>query len=310
MNSPKVSIGLPVFNGANYLRRSVQSLLAQTCENFELIISDNASTDETEGICRELARGDARIQYHRNETNIGAARNYNQVFHLARGKYFKWAAHDDECHPAMVQRCVEVLERSPAAVTMVYPLGELIDEQGRTLRRPLDRIECKQDRPHRRLCHLLSTLNMCDPVFGLYKSEYLKRTQLIGPFFGADYVLLGELVMIGEIWELEEVLFRLRAHEQRSMQAHASARARAAWYDPAVLRKRFIMPDWERMVWELLKSARRAPLPAAERLRCCLAISGTHYYWRLRNAAGRLKRRLKTGFRREEDASSVLYPNR
>lgn len=294
MSSPTVSIGLPVFNGANYLHRAVQSLLAQTHNDFELIISDNASTDETEAICRELAQTDNRIRYHRNETNIGAAGNYNHVFKLARGKYFKWAAHDDECHPVMVERCLEVLERSPTTVTMVYPLAELIDEQGRTLRQPLDRIECKHNRPYQRLAHLLSTLNMCDPVFGLYKSEYLKRTQLIGPFFGADYVLLGELVMLGEIWELDEVLFKLRAHHQRSMQAHPSARARAAWYDPTAIRKRFIMPDWERMVWELLKSARQSPLPAAEKLYCCLAISGTHYYWRLRNAVGRFRRRLKT----------------
>jgi hypothetical protein len=196
----------------------------------------------------------------------------------------------------MVRRCVEVLDRAPASVTMVYPLAELIDEQGKTLRSPLDHIECKDARPHRRLAHLLKSLNMCDPVFGLYKTEYLKKTQLIGPFFGADYVLLGELAMLGEIWELDEVLFRLRAHEQRSMQAHPSVRARAAWYDPAAARKRFIMPDWERMVWELLKSARRSSLPPAEKLHCCLIIPSVHYWRRFRNFGGRWKRRLKIQF--------------
>ena len=67
---------------------------------------------------------------------------------------------------------------------------------------------------------------MCDPVFGLYKTEYLRKTRLIGSFFGADYVMLSELAMLGEIRELNEVLFRLRAHSQRSMQANTSTRAR------------------------------------------------------------------------------------
>src|SRR5215469_6919606 len=110
MSNPKVSIGMPVYNGANYLRSSVPSLLAQDYEDFELLISDNASTDETESICRELAESDGRIRYFRNERNVGAAQNYNKVFRLASGTFFKWAAHDDECHPTMLRRCVEVLE--------------------------------------------------------------------------------------------------------------------------------------------------------------------------------------------------------
>lgn len=297
MPRPRVSIGLPVFNGANYLRRSVESILAQDYGDLELIVSDNASTDETESICRELAARDSRIRYYRNQTNLGAARNYNKVFELARGEFFKWAAHDDECHRAMVRRCVEVLESAPASVTMVYPLAELIDEQGRTLEAPLDRIESRDPRPHRRLARLLWSLNMCDPVFGLIRTEYLRKTRLIGPFGGADYVMMGELAMLGEIWELNEVLFRLRAHSKRSMKANPSERARAAWYDPAAVKKRFVVPALERMVWELSKSAWRSSLPPAEKVKCCLVVPGTHYWRRFRNAGGRIKRRLKVSLR-------------
>jgi hypothetical protein len=116
---------------------------------------------------------------------------------------------------------------------------------------------------------------------------------LIGPFFGADYVLLGELAMLGEIHELDEILFRLRAHPKRSMKANRGARAQAAWYDPSVAQRLFVMPGWERMVWELLKSAGRAPLPLGERTLCLMAIAGTHYWRRFRNAGGRVKARLK-----------------
>src|SRR5687768_13669514 len=117
--TPKVSIGLPVYNGADFIQACVASLLAQDYGDFEIVISDNASTDRTEEICRDLVAKDNRVRYFRNETNLGACPNYNKVFHHARGEYFKWAAHDDECHPAMIRRCVEVLSASPSSVVMV-----------------------------------------------------------------------------------------------------------------------------------------------------------------------------------------------
>jgi glycosyltransferase involved in cell wall biosynthesis len=293
MASPIVSIGMPVFNGADYIHRSLGSLLAQDYDDFEIIISDNASTDQTEEICRQFVREDNRIRYVRNQTNLGAARNYNNVFHLARGRFFKWAAHDDECHPAMIRRCVETLDNAPPFVVMVYPLAELIDGQGARVCAPLDHIEVKDPRPHRRLGRLLWSLSMCDPVFGVIKTEYLRQTQLIGPFFGADYVLLAELAMLGQIWELNEILFRLRAHPKRSMQANANSRTRTAWYDPAAARKLFVLPGWEQMVLELLKSVRHSSLPPTQKFMCSFVVPATHYWRRFRNAGGRVKRRLK-----------------
>ena len=294
MRVPRLSIGLPVYNGADFISSAIVSLLKQDFEDFELIIADNASTDETEAICRDFAARDNRVHYHRNETNLGAARNYNKVFELSRGELFKWSGHDDECHPAMFRRCVEFLDAAPPSVSMVYPLGEYIDEEGRTLASPLDRIESRDPRPHRRLARVLWGLNMCDPIFGVIRSQFLRRTQLIGRFFGADYVVLGELAMMGEIREIDEVLFRLRAHRKRSMIINRSTRAKAAWFDPSAARKLFVMPGWERMAWEMFKSASRAPLPPAEKLKCCLTVPGVHYWRRFRNAGGRAKARLKS----------------
>ena len=94
---PRVSIGLPVYNGENYMAAAIDSLLAQTFTDFELIISDNASTDATEQICRDYAHRDGRIRYYREEVNRGAAWNFTHTFELARGEYFKWHAHDDLC---------------------------------------------------------------------------------------------------------------------------------------------------------------------------------------------------------------------
>src|SRR4051794_3298661 len=95
MPPPKLSIGLPVYNGENFLAHAVDSILAQDFRDFELIISDNASTDRTAEICRGYAESDPRVRYVRFETNQGGSRNFCYVFELARGEYFKWAAHDD-----------------------------------------------------------------------------------------------------------------------------------------------------------------------------------------------------------------------
>src|SRR3712207_6191103 len=112
--SPKVSIGLPVYNGEKFIREAIDSILNQTFEDFELIISDNASTDETAAICQTYAAQDRRVRYFRNLENIGAAGNHNRVFEAASGKYFKWAAHDDLCGPNFVAECVNVLDRDPS----------------------------------------------------------------------------------------------------------------------------------------------------------------------------------------------------
>ena len=96
---PRVSIGLPVYNGELFLENALDSILSQTYSDFELIISDNASDDKTEEICRSYAARDKRVRYSRNAHNLGAAPNYNRVYHLARGRYFKWASHDDVLAP-------------------------------------------------------------------------------------------------------------------------------------------------------------------------------------------------------------------
>ncbi len=92
---PKVSIGMPVYNGAAYICKALDSLLAQSFDDFDLIISDNASTDETQAICQAYAKKDARIRYVRQEKNMGPIGNFDFVLNQSQGEYFMWAAHDD-----------------------------------------------------------------------------------------------------------------------------------------------------------------------------------------------------------------------
>ena len=106
---PLVSIGLPVFNGEDFLENALDSILSQTYRNIEVIVCDNASTDRTESIIASYAQNDERIKYSRHDENLGAALNYNSTFELSKGKYFKWAAHDDVMHENYIEQCVNCL---------------------------------------------------------------------------------------------------------------------------------------------------------------------------------------------------------
>src|SRR5262245_35151443 len=123
-SSPRVSVGLPVYNGERFVADAIDSILSQDFEDLELIISDNASEDATEEIARAYVEKDARARYVRNEVNVGAARNYNNLVDMARGEYFKWAAHDDQCAPGFVGRCVDVLDRDESVVLVFPRAGE------------------------------------------------------------------------------------------------------------------------------------------------------------------------------------------
>jgi glycosyltransferase involved in cell wall biosynthesis len=264
-SNPRVSIGLPVFNGDEYIEEALHSLLAQTHADFELIISDNASTDRTEQICRRYAAKDDRIRYFRNENNLGAAKNFNQLFELSSGEYFKWAAHDDLCAPEHLQRCVEVLDREPNVV-LCYPKTSIINEQGELVEHYFDGFNLRSPKPHERFRDFFRAPGLCNPVFGLTRASALKRTALIGNYASSDRVLLGELSLLGQFFEIPEYLFYRRGHPQRSLAANITDSEIAAWFDPA-MRSKILLPRWRRFS-EYLKAIGRAPLSWSERVRC------------------------------------------
>ena len=126
---PRLTIGLPVYNGERYLAESIEALLGQSYTDFELIISDNASTDDTSLICGRYAKQDSRIRYYRQPRNVGLAPNHNFCARQARGELFKWAAADDLYHRDLLLRCVEVLDERPEVV-LVHSYTAMIDEDG------------------------------------------------------------------------------------------------------------------------------------------------------------------------------------
>lgn len=258
---------MPVFNGERFIEEAIASILGQTMPGFELIISDNASTDRTGEICRAWAGRDKRIRYERNESNLGAAENYNRVFRAASGRYFKWAAHDDICAPAFLERCVERLERDPTVV-LCYPRSIFIDDAGRRLAEHGEQADYTDPRPHRRLRTWLMDRpgGWCNLVFGVIRSEALAKTRLIGKFAAADYILVAELGLLGKLVELEEPLFLRRDHPGRSGVAHAGVARTTLWYDTSAKRKRVYLPRW-RLLAEYMRGVRRVPIGLREKLR-------------------------------------------
>ncbi len=287
-----VSIGMPVYNGDLFLEKAIDAILKQTYQNFELIISDNASSDRTSEICLTYADRDARIRYFRNEINIGAAGNYNRVFELAKGEYFKWAAHDDWCAPEYLEKCIEVLDREPSVV-LCYAKAYLVKEQENNLSiYTEDDLNIRSDRPHQRLFKLLETYgwNHVPQVFGVIRTEVLRKTVLIGNYPHADRVLLAELAILGEFCELSDRLFYRRVHPKISQWANNTDESLATWYDTKK-KNQLVMPQWRRYS-EYFQIVKRARLSWSEKVFCYLQL------WRRLLISPGVKTRL-TGIFRE-----------
>lgn len=260
-----VSIGLPVFNGERFIREAIDSILSQTFGDFELIISDNASTDGTENICKEYCDRNKCVRYYRNSSNYGAAQNYNQLVQLATGKYFKWASHDDVCAPRLIERCVEILDQEPAVV-LCYAKTTFIDEKSQTINEYEDKLNLCTPEPHLRFRQFLKKPAGCNPVFGMMRRDVLAATRLIGSFEGSDYNLLAELCLRGRFWEVPERLFYRRNHPQMSRRASKTSRDFSRWFN-AQYRGRNRLPCLK-ILRELLKSINQAPIDSHQKLLC------------------------------------------
>ena len=182
--TPLVSIGLPVYNGERFLAQALDSLLGQTLQDFELIISDNASTDGTADICLDYAARDARIRYIRQPSNIGAPRNWNFVALEARGRYFKWASADDFCDPRMLEKCVAVLSADPSVV-LCYGRACIVDEETGEHRPFAHDFSAVDPRPSERFKTVFRSLVLKQRAQGVIRLDVLRRTSLEPPIWRA-----------------------------------------------------------------------------------------------------------------------------
>jgi glycosyltransferase involved in cell wall biosynthesis len=281
---PRVSIAVPVYNGESFLARTLDALLAQTLGDFELIITDNASTDRTGEICSSYAQRDPRIRYYRAQENRGVVRNFNWCIELARGQYFHWHAADDSCEPTFLEKCVAVLDADDSVV-VAFARSRIIDEQDRTIRLNDYDVAADLPRPHERFAAFINLdhrRHCAQEVYGVIRTDALRSTGGYDKCVRTDSILLARLGLLGRFRAVDEPLFLNREHEDRSVRLVPGQRARtrsrlSKWlgvgpipppefWDPSVAGK-ITFPEW-RVLLEYIRSIRRAPLSAADRARC------------------------------------------
>ena len=218
--SPRVTICIPVRNGEKYLRRCIDSILAQTFSDFELIVCDNASTDATPEICQAYVARDARIRYRRHDRNIGPAGNFNCGVYLARGEYFRWQAHDDIAAPDHLAQCVAALDNDPSAV-VAYPQVMIIDQSDQPIE-PYD-LALRTDSAHasRRFRAMVMANHRRHrnfEIFGLMRTSVLRRTPLQEAYAHGDRVMMVRMALLGRMVQIPQRLFLARRHQTQSMQ--------------------------------------------------------------------------------------------
>ncbi|HEY4571362.1 MAG TPA: glycosyltransferase [Kribbella sp.] len=265
---PRLTVGLPVYNGEKYLVESLEALLGQSYGDFRLVISDNASTDATEEICREYLARDPRISYFRQPVNIGATPNHNWCFEHSDTELFKWASYDDLYGGDLLARCVEALDADPHLV-LAHAYQAIIDGNGDIVLEvdyPLDTAN-----PHApdRFRSLLFDVGG-DDFYGVMRSDILRRTPLNGSYHHSDRTIMAELALYGRFHQVPELLFFRRDHPDRAERAKPTIRSRSANMEPR--RASRLRNPTVRLIGEYVNGfvggIRRAPLSSADRREC------------------------------------------
>jgi len=263
---PLVSIGLPVRNGEQHVGDAVRSVLEQEYDRLDLVISDNASTDGTEEICRQLAGSDPRIQYHRQPENIGLVPNFNAVLRMARGTYVKWMGDDDWLTPRYVSRCVEVLD-DDAALILVTTQQAHVHPDGAVESADYDGTRMRSDRPVERFTEMLRLLTeshlLLDPLYGMMRRDPVRRLPRPVMLF-EDEIFAARLALAGSFGHVREVLSYRRFEPFQRLPTTA---------------RRLGVPPWQAKVAttlqcrELLAAVREADLDPGERREARAAVA-------------------------------------
>lgn len=266
---PCVSVGLPVYNGENFIIETLDSILSQTYTDFELIISDNASTDNTQNICKAYAAKDKRIRYYRNEQNLGGAWNYNRALDLSKGAYFKWAAHDDVLAPTLIAECVNIMDED-SSIILCHSKTSVINENSLLIDFAYRHLEMTDALdPCQRFHSILFNLVSCDQIFGLIRVSALKQTSRYCGYWTADKGLISELSLWGRFHELDQTLLFRRSHPDQV--TRQPLRKKYEWSNSY---KALPMPYQLQATKRYLTSIQKAPLTLSQKVNCYVSVLG------------------------------------
>ena len=259
--SPRLSIGLPVYNGQSLLPAAIDALIGQSYRDFELIISDNASTDRTAEICQSYVEQDSRVRYIRQPQNIGLIPNHNFLVGVARGEFFKWASHDDLYHRDFLQRCVDALDTHPEAV-LAHAWCVLMDAD----RVPVQFFKYPEATAASRAPDRFRSMlfdGKGDWTYAVFRTRVLRQTPLHSSYHGGERTLITEFALHGTLYQVPEWMYFRRDHPNR----HQSSREWSAGYDPRRANQSAIRLYAE-YLWGYVSAVRRSPLSLAEKREC------------------------------------------
>lgn len=266
--TPRLTIGLPVYNGAHFIAHSIEALLGQSFEDFEFIISDNASTDETGDICSQYAKQDSRIRYFRQPHNIGLSPNHNFTLDEARGELFKWAAHDDLYARDLLKLCVEALDRDPEIV-LAHSWTARIDGDNKLIDASEYPLLTAGRRPSDRFRSILFDFGG-DDDYGVMRTAVLRSVAPNASYHHAGRTLVAEIALRGPFYHVPQWLYFRRNHPDQAEFKYASVRANCANMDPrrADSIRNPVVRLYAEYVWGYVSAIKRSRLPLAERRAC------------------------------------------
>jgi glycosyltransferase involved in cell wall biosynthesis len=272
--APRLTVGLPVYNGEKYVAESLEALLGQSFTDFELIISDNASTDGTGDICRRYEKQDSRVRYFRQPRNVGLAPNHNYVAEQARGELFKWASNDDLYARDLLERCVAALDEDQEVV-LAHSWSAKVDDSGTVTMAFEYPLNTAAARAPERFRSLLFD-NGGDDDYGVIRTEVLRRTAMKESYHHADRTIIAELSLYGRFYQVPDWLYFRRDHADRAERACPTMRGRCANMDPrrADRLRNPAVRLYGEYVWAYVRAIKRAPLSAAERRECFGHLAG------------------------------------
>jgi glycosyltransferase involved in cell wall biosynthesis len=266
--APRLTVGLPVYNGEKFLAQSLDALLGQSYQDFELLISDNTSTDETARICAQYQAQDPRIRYFRQPRNIGCAPNHNFLVGQARGEFFKWASDDDLYAFNLLERCVDALDEHPDAV-LAHSFTAIIDDSGDVIKTVRYSLNSAAPTAPQRFRSVLFDRGGDDDG-AVIRTRVLRQTALNGSYYRADRTFVAELALYGPFYQVPDWLYFRRDHPARAARAFSSVRGWCSNLDPrrADRLRNPVLRLYGEYIWGFISAIRRAPLTPAERRAC------------------------------------------
>ena len=274
MDKPLVTIGVPVFNEVNFIKLSLESLIAQDYPNIEIIISDNASTDGTSEICAKFAKEYAHVQHIKQTENIGAAANFRTIQENTDGKYFIWAAGHDLWSKNLISSCVNALESAPDAV-IAYAAVSWVDGMG-------EEISAKQTGyTDTRGLHVIGRFysviwgNM-HPILGLIRNEVLSSSKGFQSILGADLVVLAELSLKGDFIHVANTTWFRRDFREKESYKERIERYKSNDYKLLDSKSSKTIPILA-LPWELVKTVFTSKLPFYQKVLSILVLLPTMF---------------------------------